>query len=437
MTLADSGARTYVNDALVDEFRAFVARIGIMNAVSGLFDDFILENGLTFPGKAFTLHHEVVDVGGPQWLIVAGSSSVPRGVHLQGAPAWARERLGSDEQPAMVVWGKPGSWNTSPERRDYEDDGTLPIVDVERPWMTEGIRDDIAPALTDVATRNHFQYLLPTDEPDVLAAANFNMLAPSIWNALVCPAVVTNKQRLAASLRSLAAHVHLQPIEAKKITAVVNLIEKLWFTYVPGQPKPLTEVPGSIDIPPRTPIIERDLTSQNTAFVWGWAITAMSQAAKAIPVRERTAHFDQSGLLIRDGSAWARLVGLDAGRLAMVGEGATEHIPTRQYFTRPSWVPGLHEKFGGSEAWTVRGFWRGCNATGPIENISYLSAAAKVKPNRAANLPAALAVVPDPVTAEARIEVTEMMQGLQDFTWNNSVLATRPGYGTTPASYPF
>lgn len=437
MTLADRGERVPVNQLVVDDFRALVARLGIMHAVDQLFGGDALGNGVAFPDRPFTLYHVPQPVGDPEWLMVAGESDTDLEVHLDGAPGWVRELVCPDDSPALVAWGRPGDWDVSAERESLGERGLLPPVDFDRPWMSDDVRPLIVPALSDVGTRHHFQTLLPNDEPDVLVGANLTALSHAAWNAFVSPAVVTNKQRLAASLRSLSAHVHLLPLEASRITQVVRFVERLWFTYLPGQPKPLTEVPGVIDIPPRAPSLERELTRKNTAFVWGWAIAAMSEAARAVPVAQRVAHFDESGLLIRQGRAWARLIALDADRMAMVGVGHKDHVPTATAFPRPSWVPDLEGEFGGEEAWTVRGLWRGRNATGPLTNIDYLATAQQVKPNGAANLPAALAVVPDPVTPEAQVEVLEMMQGLQDFTWNDCVLATRPAFGTTPSSYPF
>lgn len=441
MTIADRGTRHATRASLVDEFRAVVARTGILNIVDVAFGGRALDDGVGLPGGVLTFQAPGDDCA--EWMIVAGSSDVDPWIHVDSAPEWVQGAFDVTARPALVAWGQPGRWETSEGRIELEEAGHVAIADLERPWLTDGIADDIAPVLSNEGTREHFREMLPRWEPDVLAIADMDSLSSAAWNALTQPEPTLNRVRSAASLHALHSHVHLLKPEDRGISAALDLVGRLWNEYVPGKPRPLDAVFGPYDIAPRRANIEEKLHNANRQLVWGWAIAAMAEAASGTPTEQRRFIFDSHGLLARENGSWARLVGFDSQRMTITGHddksaqtNSANTCETRRY-AKPSWAPDLAGSFGGQEAWTVRGFWRGEQTTGPLETMPGMSVLSNIRPSRAPNLPAALADVPDPVNHGAQVEVLGMMQGMQDYSWNGSVLATCPFYGTTPLSYRF
>ncbi|MGO1473170.1 MAG: hypothetical protein ACTHV1_11600, partial [Flaviflexus sp.] len=290
MTIADRGTRHATRASLVDEFRAVVARTGILNIVDVAFGGRALDDGVGLPGGVLTFQALGDDCA--EWMIVAGSSDVDPWIHVDSAPEWVQGAFDVTARPALVAWGQPGRWETSEGRIELEEAGHVPIADLERPWLTDGIADDIAPVLNNEGTRKHFREMLPRWEPDVLAIADMDSLSSAAWNALTQPEPTLNRVRSAASLHALHSHVHLLKPEDRGISAALDLVGRLWNEYVPGKPRPLDAVFGPYDIAPRRANIEEKLHNANRQLVWGWAIAAMAEAASGTPTEQRRFIFD-------------------------------------------------------------------------------------------------------------------------------------------------
>lgn len=409
---------TASTDAVV-EFAAVVARIGFMDAVSSLFGHQCHPNGICFPGRDIQLLAH-----GDERLLIAGRSAIDPGIHVDTAPAWVRRLVDPALSPAVVAWGRPPFWEISDGRRTE-----APVIDEERPWLTE----QIGPALSDAGTIDHLGTLLPNDEPDMRADADIPALSAALWNSLM--AGDGNVERSAGSLRALATHLQLDPVPRERIETALVKLDLLWSTFLPGHCRPRPRVQGPIEVVPRRGDSDQPMTDQNMALIRGWAVAAMTEAAMGIARDERTVDFDECGLrVVRDG-VWARLIGFSPDRLVIVGGGESGprsgviHSP-------PAWVPDLEAVFPGTVAWTVRGYWRGAGFTGPLSSRPEFAAVREIKPDRSANLAAALLRVPEPVSAQVRDAVVGMMQGLQDFAWAGAVLATCPAFGSTPFQYP-
>lgn len=434
MTIADMGTRPLIDGAAVDDFRALVARLGVMDAVNALFGRTCLPDGLRLPGRDVRLLRSD-ERGQIQWLLVIGTSPVDPWSHVDTAPLWVQERYDVNWHPELVVWGRPLSWEISDGRLGLQQQGQLPRVNMQRPWLTEHAADLIEPALTDKGTIRQLPHVFPGDEPDVLAGTDAELLAKSVWNSIVSEEVTENKQRLAASLRALGTHVQLAPLGLDRVDAALGRVDLLWNDLLPGETRPVMPVGGSADVVQRRGDHEHSLIADNTAFMRGWAIEAMREAAQHVPLRDRRFMFDEHGLYVREGDAWARLLGLSDQRFVLIGSSPGQSSARTGSFPCPSWVPDVSGAFGGTVAWTIRGYWRGNHFTGPPSSIPEFSALASIQPNRSLNLQAALTLVPEPVNAAAREELLGMMQGLQDFTWNGTVLAVRPPHGSTAAHY--
>ncbi|AZN30346.1 hypothetical protein EJO69_08535 [Flaviflexus salsibiostraticola] len=435
MRRAGTVERRLIDETIVDDFRALVARLGIMSTVSSLYGGEPPCDGVELPNRPIRLHHCTAD-GSARWLLVAGSSDADPWAHVDTAPLWVQERYDMMLRPGLVAWGSPTAWEVSDGRRVLEHDGVLPVVDIARPWLTDGIRTVVRSALSDGATIAHLGEILPSDEPDVRADADIPALSVALWNALTSPAITNSPERLAGSLRASATHVRLHPVTGERISKARARVDLLWRSLLPEQDRPVGPVDGPLAVTPRRGDMERQVIARNTALLRGWATAAMAEAARQVPLAERRFGFDERGLSVRDGSSWARLIGFSEDRLAIVGDGPARAPHSSPASTRPGWLPDLSE-FGGTVAWTVRGYWRGDRLTGPLETIPEFAALAAVKPDREPNLAAALARVPEPVGADARDEVLGMMRGLQDFTWSGAILAASPPFGGALTVYPF
>lgn len=434
MTIADMGTRPLIDSTAVDDFRALVARLGVMDTTSALFGQAILPDGLILPGREVRLLCS--DEGGQiQWLLIIGTSPADPWSHVDTAPVWVQKRYDPTWHPELVVWGSPLSWEISNGRRDLQEQGHLPHVNMHRPWLTEHAAELIEPALTDLGTIKHLPHIFPADEPDVLAGADAELLAKSLWNGIVSKEVTENRQRLATSFRALGTHIQLAPLPLERIEAALSRVELLWNDFLPGELRPVVPVGGSVDVIQPRGDYEHSLVADNTAFMRGWALEAMREAAQHVPLQERRFMFDEHGLYVREGDAWARLLGFSYQRFIIVGNSPGQSSARNGSFSRPSWVPDLSDAFEGTMAWTIRGYWRGDHFTGPPSSIPEFSALRSVQPNRSPNLQAALSLIEEPVNAAAREELLRMMQGLQDFTWNGTVLAARPAHDSTPAHY--
>ena len=105
-----------------------------------------LDDGVGLPGGVLTFQAPGDDCA--EWMIVAGSSDVDPWIHVDSAPEWVQELFDVTARPALVAWGQPGRWETSEGRIELEEAGHVAIADLERPWLTDGIADDIAPVLS-------------------------------------------------------------------------------------------------------------------------------------------------------------------------------------------------------------------------------------------------------------------------------------------------